>query len=99
MSNSACPAPFLDAALYPADQGYIAGRLCSTIPLPGAAAGTTCCLPCPVQNYTLYPSSLTALHANDIVSVIGIGVGVFVLLVTLDEISAYNSLLFFSQKK
>ena len=81
MSNSSCPAPFLDAALFPADQGYIDGRMCSPIQLPGSPPGTICCLPCPVQNYTLRPSSLEALHVNDIINVIGLGVGAFVLLV------------------
>jgi hypothetical protein len=81
MSNSSCPAPFLDASLYPDDQGYVQGRLCSSIPLPGSKSGTVCCLPCPFQEYTLYQSSLEALHANDIVNVIGVGVGAFILLV------------------
>ena len=82
-TNASCPAPFLDAALFSRDQGYINGRVCSTVPLPGAAPGAVCCLPCPIQDYTLHASSLRALHVNDIVNVIGVGVGVFVLLVYL----------------
>jgi hypothetical protein len=81
MSNASCPVPFLDAALFPGDQGYINGRLCSSLPLPGSTPGTMCCIPCPVQNYILRPSSLEALHANDIVNVVGVGVGAFILLV------------------
>jgi hypothetical protein len=80
-TNTSCPAPFLDAALFPGDQGFIKGRVCATLTLPGAAAGAVCCLPCPVQEFTLHASSLRALHVNDIVNVIGVGVGVFVLLV------------------
>jgi len=34
----------------------------------------------------LYGSSLKALHANDIVNVIGVGVGAFILLVNLFKI-------------
>ena len=85
-TNASCPTPFLDASLFPGDQGYINGRLCATVPLPGAAPGAVCCLPCPVQDYTLRASSLLALHVNDIVNVIGVGVGVFVLLVYLMSI-------------
>jgi hypothetical protein len=80
-SNTSCPFPFLDAALFPPDFGYVAGRLCSTVPLPGQLAGTVCCLPCPVQDYTLHPSSLRVLFANDVVNMVGVGVGAFVLLV------------------
>ena len=82
-TNASCPAPFLDEALFPNDQGYIAGRVCATVPLPGAAPGAVCCLPCPIQDYTLHASSLQALYVNDIINVIGAGVGVFVLLVCL----------------
>ena len=85
-NNASCPAPFLNAALFPSDQGYIHGRLCSTVPLPGAAPGAVCCLPCPVQDYILHASSLRGLHVNDIVNIIGVGVGAFVLLVNLMSI-------------
>ena len=99
MSTPACPAPFLDASLYLGDQGYIQGRLCSSIPLPGSKAGTVCCLPCPFQNYTLYQSSLEALHANDIVNVIGVGVGAFILLVTtFEDLFSSQSFIFLPEK-
>lgn len=81
MSNASCPIPFLDAVLFPDDQGDIRGRLCSAVPLPGSSPGAVCCLPCPLQDYILHSSSLDALHANDIVNVVGVGVGAFVLLV------------------
>src|SRR5436305_9156290 len=102
MSNRSCPVPFLDASLFPVDQGYIDGRLCSTITLPGAKPGSSCCLPCPVQDYTLYPSSIRALHANDIINIVGVGVGAFVLLVLFPspyKFFSHNSLLFFYRKK
>jgi|SRR5579859_7444148 len=81
VSRPACPLPFLDASLYPSDFGYVAGRLCASIPLLGQKPGATCCLPCPVQKYALHPGTLSALYANDLVNIIGIGVGAFVLLV------------------
>jgi hypothetical protein len=81
MSNSSCPPPFLDAALFNVDQGYMQGRVCSPISLPGSGPGTQCCLPCPVQDFILYPSSLRALHINDILNVVGVGVGGFILMV------------------
>ena len=99
MSNSSCPAPFLDASLYPGDQGYIQGRLCSSIPLPGSTPGAVCCLPCPVQQYTLYGSSLEALYANTIVNVVGVGVGTFILLVVPLEHSSHCSLSFSFPKR
>jgi|SRR5579862_7470248 hypothetical protein len=82
MTTLSCPVPFLDAADFPPDVGYIAGRLCSSIPLPGARRGATCCLPCPVQNYVFHSSTLHVLFANDIVNIVGLGVGAFVLLVS-----------------
>jgi len=77
-----CPPPFLDDAPYPSHQGNIYGRLCSNV-LPLASPNTTCCLPCPVQNYVLRHSSLNALHVNDMVNVIGFVIGIFILLVCL----------------
>lgn len=98
-THVSCPAPFLDAALFPDDQGYINGRLCATVPLPGAAPGAVCCLPCPAQEYTLHASSLLALHVNDIVNVIGVGVGVFVFLVYLMSIlCSRQSFIFLPEK-
>jgi len=86
MANaSACPFPFIDARLFPPNEGYVEGRLCGTIPLPGQKPGADCCLPCPGQDYYLHPSILTALHWNDIANVIGVGVGAFVLLVLTDD--------------
>ena len=75
-----CPAPFLDAALYNNSLGNIPGRLCSDF-LPLASPNATCCLPCPVQNYVLRQSSLSALHVNDMVNVVGFVIGIFILLV------------------
>jgi hypothetical protein len=92
MSNTSCPSPFVDAALFPRFEGYVEGRLCATLPLPGQKPGAECCLPCPVQNYALHPSILEALHWNDIVNVMGVGVGAFVLLVYASCSYAHDSL-------
>ena len=83
MSTLACPVPFLDARDFPPNVGYVAGRLCSPLPLPGAKEGAVCCLPCPVQDWVFHPSTLHVLFANDIVNMVGLGVGAFVLLVSL----------------
>jgi len=77
-----CPPPFLDDAPYSRYYGNVPGRLCSDV-LPLASPNTTCCLPCPVQNYVLRPSSLNALHVNDMVNVVGFVIGIFILLVCL----------------
>lgn len=81
MANLSCPSPFLDASFFPSNEGYVHGRFCSPITLPLAKPDTICCLPCPLQNYILHPSSIRALHANDIVNIVGLGVGGFILLV------------------
>jgi hypothetical protein len=99
MSNTSCPFPFVDAALFPRFEGYVDGRLCATLPLPGQKPGAQCCLPCPVQNYALHPSILEALHWNDIVNVIGVGVGAFVLLVWFRLILTHGSLSFSFQRR
>jgi hypothetical protein len=99
MSNSSCPPPFLDAALFPADQGYVDGRMCSPIQLPGSQSGSICCLPCPIQNYTLRAASLEALHVNDIINIIGLGVGAFVLLVLPRTLSHSRQSFIFLPKK
>lgn len=88
MANGTCPTPFLNAAHYSSTDGNIYGRMCSTITLPGASPGTTCCLPCPAQGYIFEPGILTALHVNDILNVVGVGVGAFVLLVCLSFLRA-----------
>jgi len=81
MTNLTCPTPFLDASLYPPNQGYVGGRLCATVPLPGQVAGAHCCLPCPLQDWVLNETSLNALHVNDIMNIIGVVVGAFTLTV------------------
>ncbi|KIV90516.1 hypothetical protein PV10_07813 [Exophiala mesophila] len=44
-----CPAPFLQEALFPETGGFLSGRFC----MPIAALGNaTCCLPCPVTDWT-----------------------------------------------
>jgi len=99
MANTSCPFPFIDSTLFPKNQGYIEGRLCGTIPLPGQKPGAECCLPCPGQEYYLHPSILTALHWNDIANVIGVGVGAFVLLVTqLLDSNWHQSFIFLPEK-
>jgi hypothetical protein len=98
MVNGTCPVPFLNAALYPSNEGYVDGRLCSSIPLPGATAGTICCLPCPSQSYLLKSSILTGLHVNDIINVIGVGIGGFIVLVPLALYIDGSHLRFFQKK-
>ncbi|KKZ63489.1 hypothetical protein EMCG_02220 [[Emmonsia] crescens] len=48
-----CPAPFMQADLFPSIGGFVAGRWCEEIPV-GTNANVTCCLPCPHAGW-IYP--------------------------------------------
>ena len=76
MTTSSCPLPFYAADSF-SREGNVFGRLCTN-----DLFNTSCCLPCPVQNFVLRQSSLFALHVNDIVNVIGFCTGSFILLVS-----------------
>ncbi|CRK31999.1 hypothetical protein BN1708_005636 [Verticillium longisporum] len=61
MSNnllgSGCPKPFISAAGFPPDKGYIDGRLCQNI-----TETLSCCLPCPMTEW-VYPDYFETLTA------------------------------------
>ncbi|KXJ95509.1 hypothetical protein Micbo1qcDRAFT_26936 [Microdochium bolleyi] len=52
-----CPKPFYQLSKFPEVGGHTEGRLCTTI-----AAGVTCCLPCPMTDWT-YPDSFITMSA------------------------------------
>ncbi|CAK7208176.1 hypothetical protein SBRCBS47491_000003 [Sporothrix bragantina] len=69
-----CIAPFLPASDYNNSKGFIDGRLCSNL------TGTTCCLPCPLNEW-VYPDSFHTLGvATDWVAVASTFCCVFLLL-------------------
>ncbi|KAM5355860.1 hypothetical protein ACJ41O_002506 [Fusarium nematophilum] len=51
-----CPAPFFDAKLFPAEGGFVDGRLCQ------AVGKMQCCLPCPMTDW-VYPDRFDILTA------------------------------------
>ncbi|KIX99037.1 uncharacterized protein Z520_05498 [Fonsecaea multimorphosa CBS 102226] len=46
----ACPSPFLQETLFPDAGGFIEGRFC--MPLSNIQPNLTCCLPCPMTDWT-----------------------------------------------
>ncbi|KAB8299203.1 hypothetical protein EYC80_001299 [Monilinia laxa] len=52
-----CPAPFLEADLFPTTGGYVDGRFCSS------TLGTICCLPCP-QTEWFYGDNISTLTTS-----------------------------------
>uniref|UniRef100_L2G0B5 G-protein coupled receptors family 2 profile 2 domain-containing protein n=1 Tax=Colletotrichum fructicola (strain Nara gc5) TaxID=1213859 RepID=L2G0B5_COLFN len=48
-SRGGCPAPFISGSLFPADEGFISGRLCQNL-----TETLSCCLPCPLTDW-VYP--------------------------------------------
>ncbi|EXJ56654.1 hypothetical protein A1O7_06998 [Cladophialophora yegresii CBS 114405] len=45
-----CPQPFLQETLFPLDGGFVGGRFC--LPLSTLQPNLTCCLPCPLTDWT-----------------------------------------------
>jgi hypothetical protein len=73
-----CVAPFLDAAKFPGQGGYIGGRLCSQVKL--LPDDPTCCLPCPSTKW-IYPDSFnTYTQVSEWLNVIGLILLVFMLI-------------------
>ncbi|KXT07624.1 hypothetical protein AC578_10148 [Pseudocercospora eumusae] len=82
MANSTllgnCVAPFLDAAQFSRDGGFIDGRFCAPIvELPGQP---TCCLPCPATKYAYSDSFNTYNVVSEWLNVLGLILLTFMLL-------------------
>ncbi|KAK1769536.1 hypothetical protein QBC33DRAFT_576725 [Phialemonium atrogriseum] len=79
MSNSSvnrgiCPAPFFQDTVF-TDGGFVEGRLCQSL-----GGGITCCLPCPLTDFT-YPDSFQTMSlAADWISVVSTACCAFLLL-------------------
>ncbi|KAI0160371.1 hypothetical protein GGR57DRAFT_417925 [Xylariaceae sp. FL1272] len=71
-----CYAPFFNEAAFPTTGGYIPGRVCSNLLLPGSS----CCLPCPLTEW-VYPDNFGAATGSaDWVNVAGMVGCAFLLL-------------------
>ncbi|KAF7195192.1 hypothetical protein HII31_03398 [Pseudocercospora fuligena] len=82
MANSTlvgnCIAPFLDAAQFSSDGGFIDGRFCAPIDeLPGHP---TCCLPCPATRYAYSDSFNTYNVVSEWLNVLGLILLTFMLI-------------------
>lgn len=65
--------PFLDAAMFPAEGGYVDGRLCQKL------GDLTCCLPCPMTDWA-YPDNFDSLTSTaNWISVVGVVCCLFLL--------------------
>ncbi|KAI2618368.1 hypothetical protein GGR54DRAFT_631008 [Hypoxylon sp. NC1633] len=69
-----CPAPFFNELSFPTDGGHVEGRLCSPL------GRLSCCIPCPMTDWT-YPDNFgAATAAANWISVVGMACCVFLLL-------------------
>ncbi|KAF1978368.1 hypothetical protein BU23DRAFT_563979 [Bimuria novae-zelandiae CBS 107.79] len=72
-----CTAPLLDLATFARTGGYTAGRYCG---LGSFGDGTTCCFPCPIQDW-LYPSQWQdQLRVPNYLSILSVALCLFLLL-------------------
>ncbi|CAJ2501589.1 Uu.00g044420.m01.CDS01 [Anthostomella pinea] len=69
-----CLAPFFNEVLFPTTGGHVDGRLCAPI------LGQSCCLPCPMTDWTYPDSFTTSTAAASWVNVVGMIGCVFLLL-------------------
>jgi hypothetical protein len=68
-----CPAPFYQMSLFPDLGGHIDGRLCANL------RGLTCCLPCPMTDWT-YPDNFdTMTSVANWINVVGMACCTFLL--------------------
>ncbi|KAF2865900.1 hypothetical protein BDV95DRAFT_623358 [Massariosphaeria phaeospora] len=76
-TTSACTAPLLDEALFGKVGGYTAGRYCG---LGSFEDGTTCCFPCPIQDWIYPPEWKHQLRVPNYLSVLSVILCSFLLL-------------------
>ncbi|KAI1390134.1 uncharacterized protein F4822DRAFT_225210 [Hypoxylon trugodes] len=60
-----CPAPFFNELMFPTSGGHVEGRLCSPI------GRLSCCIPCPMTDWTYPDNFTTATTAANWVNVVG----------------------------
>ncbi|PQE20176.1 g- coupled receptor protein [Rutstroemia sp. NJR-2017a BBW] len=68
-----CPAPFLDASLFPETGGFTSGRFCSE------TLGVICCLPCPQSDWLYSENINTITESSNWINVAAMLCSVFLL--------------------
>ncbi|PSN67167.1 hypothetical protein BS50DRAFT_588169 [Corynespora cassiicola Philippines] len=74
---SACTAPLLDESLFGKTGGHQEGRYCG---LGSFEGGTTCCFPCPIQDYLYSASWRSQLRVPNYLSILSVILCLFLLL-------------------
>ncbi|KAL5441043.1 hypothetical protein PMIN06_009485 [Paraphaeosphaeria minitans] len=72
-----CTAPLLDLATFSKSGGYAAGRYCG---LGSFEDGTTCCFPCPIQDWLYKPNWEDHLRIPNYLSVLSVTLCLFLML-------------------
>ncbi|KAL5379641.1 hypothetical protein DPSP01_008339 [Paraphaeosphaeria sporulosa] len=76
-TNVSCTGPLLDVAALSKSGGYTAGRYCS---LGSFEDGTTCCFPCPIQDWLYKPNWEDHLRIPNYLSVLSVTLCLFLML-------------------
>ncbi|KAF2115876.1 hypothetical protein BDV96DRAFT_492688, partial [Lophiotrema nucula] len=77
IANASCTAPLLDRSLFGSTGGYQPGRYCG---LGSFEDGTTCCFPCPIQDWVYPPDWDDQLRVPNYLSILSVILCLFLLL-------------------